>query len=392
MAKQNICIIGGGLTGLITAITLSKLNFKVDLITEKFNKKVKQSNRTSAISQSAFNFLKKLNFLKITKKNFWPCSNMKLYVDQKKNKFEEIFDMDKDKKLKKNIFYMMNNSALIEQMLKYVKKNKYINFKSGSKISTINDLDFLKGIKLKNNKNLKYNLVIICTGSNSNLSKTIFGNNYFRHSYKEISATTIIQHIPNKNNSARQIFLDNEIIALLPISENKTSIVYTAKSQIINYYKNKTSLKKRIIFFTKDFYKKTKIVSKVEFRNLNLLIRKKYYQERTILFGDALHEVHPFVGQGFNMTLRDLMSLENTLRKKINLGLDVGTSNILLEFSNKVKPRNFLFSLGIDFMKNCFSYQKQTFKNLRNDIIIKLNKNTFIKNIFFDIADEGFKF
>ena len=30
MAKQNICIIGGGLTGLITAITLSKLNFKVE--------------------------------------------------------------------------------------------------------------------------------------------------------------------------------------------------------------------------------------------------------------------------------------------------------------------------------------------------------------------------
>ena len=33
METQKICIIGGGLTGLITAIVLSKLNLKVDLIT-----------------------------------------------------------------------------------------------------------------------------------------------------------------------------------------------------------------------------------------------------------------------------------------------------------------------------------------------------------------------
>ncbi len=33
MEKQKICIVGGGLTGLITAITLSKLNnIKIDLI------------------------------------------------------------------------------------------------------------------------------------------------------------------------------------------------------------------------------------------------------------------------------------------------------------------------------------------------------------------------
>ena len=33
MKKQKICIIGGGLTGLVTAISLSKLNCSIDLIT-----------------------------------------------------------------------------------------------------------------------------------------------------------------------------------------------------------------------------------------------------------------------------------------------------------------------------------------------------------------------
>ena len=43
MEKQKICIIGGGLTGLITAITLSKLNLKIDLITGNINQYINLS-------------------------------------------------------------------------------------------------------------------------------------------------------------------------------------------------------------------------------------------------------------------------------------------------------------------------------------------------------------
>ena len=56
MKKQKICIIGGGVTGLITAISLSKLNCEIDLITDNFGKKLK-SNRTIAISSNNLNLL-----------------------------------------------------------------------------------------------------------------------------------------------------------------------------------------------------------------------------------------------------------------------------------------------------------------------------------------------
>ena len=59
MKKQKICIIGGSLTGLATAITLSKLNCEIDLITGN-TKQNYRSNRTIAISESNFNFLYKL--------------------------------------------------------------------------------------------------------------------------------------------------------------------------------------------------------------------------------------------------------------------------------------------------------------------------------------------
>ena len=63
MKKQKICIIGGSLTGLVTAISLSKLNCKIDLITGNLAKNF-ESSRTIAVSENNFHFLNKLNISK----------------------------------------------------------------------------------------------------------------------------------------------------------------------------------------------------------------------------------------------------------------------------------------------------------------------------------------
>ena len=151
--------------------------------------------------------------------------------------------------------------------------------------------------------------------------------------------------------------------------------------------KNDFLLKKKIKFYAKNYLKDIKFATNIEYKDLKFFIRNKYFQDRILLFGDALHVVHPFAGQGFNMILRDLESLEKILDKKINLGLDIGSSDILSELSYEIKPRNFAFSIGVDFLKNSLS-----FKKLRNNTLKILNRSNFAKDIFFDIADKGFKF
>jgi 2-octaprenyl-6-methoxyphenol hydroxylase len=260
-------------------------------------------------------------------------------------------------------------------------------------ISGIAPSGLLKSVKFKGKDNSKYNLIIICTGSNSRLTKTLFNDQSYERSYGEVSITTILRHSFIKNNVAKQIFLNNGILALLPISNTTTSVVWSVKKNIVDKYKgNKDSfLKNKIKFYIKDFIKKAEFISNIEFKDLNFFIRKKYFQDRVLLFGDALHQVHPLAGQGFNMVLRDLASLEKTLKNKIGLGLDIGSSDILSEFSNEIKPGNFVYSLGIDFIKNCFSFDKKVFRYFRNKIITELNKNNFAKDQFINFADRGLK-
>ena len=381
MKKQKICIIGGSLTALVTAISLAKLNCEIDLMIDNENPTLK-SNRTIAISESNFDFINKLNISNFLKKEMWSCSIMKLYTVKNK-KFSEIFELNNSNKQKK-ILYIFENSKMMKLMMNKIKKIKSISVKNYKKIPSISSSGLLKSIKYNDN-NYKYNLVIICTGYNSSLVKKLFNKQIIENSYGELAITTILKHSSFNNETVRQIFLDNEILALLPVSNTRTSIVWSVKKNM--YKMNDFLLKKKIKLYAKNYLKKITFENNIECKNLNFLIQNKYYQDRTLLFGDALHVIHPFVGQGFNMILRDLACLKKILSKKINLGLDIGSVDILSEFSSKTKPRNFAFSVSVDLLKNYFSYKK-----LSNNILKILNKSNFAKDIVFDIANKGFKF
>ena len=72
------------------------------------------------------------------------------------------------------------------------------------------------------------------------------------------------------------------------------------------------------------------------------------------------------------------------VKKNINLGLDIGSNEILSEFSDEIKPRNFTFSIGSDFLKNALSFKKTRNSNSTLNRIVKM-KNieiAFIQNVY----------
>ena len=382
MEKQKICIIGGSLTGLTTAICLSELGCEIDLITGNLEKNLK-SQRTIAVSENNLDFLNDLKISPLFKKEIWACNKMKLYTESVKEKFSEIFELNQENKNEK-IFYIMENSKIIKIMKNKIEKIKSISVIKNKKASSIYTSGLLKSVKI-DNKSSKYNLVIICSGQRSDLINNIFNDKIIKNSYKECAITVALKHSSFNNNVARQIFLDDAIFALLPISKNKTSVVWSIKNNLKD--KNDIFLKNKIKKYASNYLKKIKFISNIEKNDLNLIVRNKYYSDRILLFGDALHLMHPFIGQSFNMTLRDLKCLKKIFKNKINLGLDIGSSDILSEFSYEAKPRNFTFSIGSDILKNALSL-----KETRNNIFKIINKSNLAKKIIFDIANKGLRF
>ena len=154
-----------------------------------------------------------------------------MYTEITDQKFSETLEFNNYIKEPKQVFYMIENSKFIKNLMDKIKKIKSISVIKNEMIYEIAKSRSLKSVKFNNFKS-KYNLVIVCAGNNSNLVKNLFPKVLLEHSYNETSISTILTHLPTENNTARQIFLDNEILALLPIADNKTSIVWSVKKNI----------------------------------------------------------------------------------------------------------------------------------------------------------------
>ena len=78
---------------------------------------------------------------------------------------------------------------------------------------------------------------------------------------------------------------------------------------------------------------------------------RSYYHNNILAFGDLLHKVHPLAGQGFNMTIRDIKILLDIVKSKLEVGLPLDKT-VNIEFENKTKHKNFIFSNGVDTFMN----------------------------------------
>jgi 2-octaprenyl-6-methoxyphenol hydroxylase len=88
---------------------------------------------------------------------------------------------------------------------------------------------------------------------------------------------------------------------------------------------------------------------------LRLTLAARYYALRLMLVGDAAHAIHPVAGQGYNLGIRDVAILLDTLVRARELGLDLGGA-LLGEDYEKTRLADSLLLAGItDGLTRLFS-------------------------------------
>ncbi len=352
---MEVCIIGGGLVSLTLAKALINQGINVDFFSnQKFNKIDK--SRTIGISKDNTDFFNK-NILDI-KKLLWNIDKIEIYSENLKD--EKILDF---KNANQSLFSIVKNYELQQYLILSLKNNRFFKQK-------------------KNNQsilNKDYKLIINCDVKNS------FTKKYFqkkmKKNYNSYAYTTILDHKKNlKNNTAIQIFTNKGPLAFLPISEFKTSIVYSVRGSkkvdlksLIKKYNNKYSI--------------TKInqISNFELSSVNL---RKYYYKNIMAFGDLLHKLHPLAGQGFNMSIRDIKLLIDLIKFRLSHGLDLDNS-ICKDFEIKAKHKNYLFSSGIDFVYEFFNLESKMNNSILSKSVKFFGKNKFANKLFTKLGDKG---
>ena len=360
--NMTICIIGNSLTALTLAKALTKQNIYVDVLYEKKILNINK-NRTIGISKSNIDYINK-NIVNINKL-LWKIKKIEIFSDTLKK--EELINFDKSND---QVLSIIKNHNLYKKLNSDLYKNKY--FKS-------------KFIQIKNLSCLeKYDLVVNCDSRNI-ITKKYF-NNKIEKKYNSRAYTTIIKHEKILNNVAVQIFTNKGPLAFLPISETKTSVVYSISSSI---NKKKVNIEKLIN--NKNYKYKIINIEKINNFELKFSNLRKYYHENILAFGDLLHTIHPLAGQGFNMTIRDINLFLDIVKNKLNLGLPLDKS-VNIEFQNRAKHKNLIFSNGVDLIYEFFNFERKTNNKFLSKSVQLISRNSKLNKFFSKIADKGVLF
>tara|TARA_B100000427_G_scaffold271593_1_gene238622 strand:- start:655 stop:1752 length:1098 start_codon:yes stop_codon:yes gene_type:complete len=361
---MKVCLVGNNLTSLILANILSDKNIYTE-ITSINNPKSNFKTRTLGIANSNLLYLKK--YFKNIEKNTNPINQIQVLIQNIKNNKKIKFDQNS-----KILFNMIKYDKLISLVRAKCIKNKFITFKYLKKNEKFESSKYKKNFKL----------IINCEGSNFITKK--FLKRTISKNYHNKAFTTLINHSSVDNNKAYQVFTDFGPIAFLPLSKKLTSIVFS-----FDLKKNKKITETQIIKLINQYNPLYKINSFEKFQsfNLKLNLAKRYYHKNILFFGDSIHTIHPLAGQGFNMTIRDMIKFDEILNQKINLGLTIDES-IYKEFEKITKSNNSVFSLGVDLVHEFFKFNKDFIpKKLSDKILDHISDNQKLKNLGINLAN-----
>ena len=362
---MTICLIGKNLTTLVLSKILINKGINVDLYYSSNNLSMNRSNTTSrtiGLSNDSIEFLESQNIL--LKKNCWSIKNINLYKGENSKSFLNF-------ESKKDSFFMVSYNNFLKSLEATIKKKKLIKIK---KIN--NQKSFFKLLK----KNYE---IIIISDTNNFLFKKYFSK-HIKKDYNSMAFTGIIDHNYLKNNTAEQYFTSVGPLAFLPISNNKTSIVFSVFDK--DLIKNNAKIIKLIKHYNRLY--NIKKISELQKFPINLSLSRNYFYKNILSFGDALHKIHPLAGQGFNMTLRDTKILSKLIQKNLDLGINLDT--ILDKFETKRKNSNFIFAMGVDFLHEFFKFNNKYNMKSVDNFFKFMNKNFYIKNKIENFANKGF--
>jgi len=357
---MKICLIGQNLTNLILASVFEEKKLNVDIYLNKKIQNIK-TNRTIALSSDNFDYLK---FLTKSSIPAWKSKEIKIFLEDSQSK-----ELTSFKKKNKEVFNLIAYSKLNEIFLKKKQKSKFVKFYH---------LDTSDPIIQKNIKN--YDLVI--NSENKNFISSKFFTNKIKKDYRSRAFTFLINHRSIDNVKAIQVFTKFGPLAFLPLSNTKTSIVFSYKGEKIDDEKIIDIFKKY-----NSFYSLTKI-GKIEKFSLSFEMLRNYTYSNILAFGDLIHRIHPLAGQGFNMTIRDVKIISEIIDDKISLGLPIDTS-VANDFQNSTKHLNYLYGKAIDGIYEFFKLDSNFNNSISKPVFRILNNNSIFKKYSNILSDKG---
>jgi len=368
--KYDVIVVGAGIVGATFALKLAKeSDFTICVVehSAQLTRNKSPNQRVFALGEVAIGLLESVeafNFL--TAESRHPYTRMFVWDDHSNGELEfKAADYQRE-----SLGQMVDATSLTIALQAKLSEHSQIDVKYSQQLDTLSLTESVASIELaaqsKTQKAVRVSapLIVAADGVNSwsRQQAKIFAN---YQNYNQQGIVALIKTELNHQNTAWQVFLSTGPLALLPLSDNQCSIVWSADDQFaeeLNELNNQ------------EFANQIKNAMGAKLGNVDLLSQRQsfalkslqaqtYFKHRFALLGDAAHSIHPLAGQGANIGLKDVISLTKIL--SATSANKLGDLVVLSRYQSERKPDNEQTNAMMNFLHTAYQADKGTWPMLR---------------------------
>lgn len=403
MKDFDCVIVGGGMVGATSALTLAQLGLRVALI-EQFEPApyLPEQNldlRVSAISIASQHLLEQVDaWSQVIQWRACPYERLgvweKAYAYTEFNAHDieqqELGHIVENRLLQLSLWQKINAQANIEVFCSY----NLINLSQES--SQVN-------LTLKNNTsltetNITAKLVIAADGANSQVRKMV-DIGITAWDYQQSAMLINVKTEKPQQNITWQKFLPTGPVAFLPLMKaslvndeqlNGNNTEHGGYASLVWYHQrdeikrlsglSNQQLQQEIIAAFPKRLGKIEVIAKGAFP-LTRRHANSYQSKRVLLLGDAAHTINPMAGQGVNLGFKDVKALQTVIANAISNGECWHNIDVLARYETMRRKDNLLMMSTMDALYHSFSHPSPIVKTLRNVSLLAINKVPFINTV-----------
>ena len=186
--------------------------------------------------------------------------------------------------------------------------------------------------------------------------------------YDQSSLVCAIAHEKPHHGIAHQFFMPSGPLAILPLTQNRSGIVWTEQRQVAQNIHSLSDedylsiLRPRFGEFLGDI----SLAGERYIYPLSLSTTHRMIADRVALVGDAAHAVHPIAGQGLNSGFKDVAALAEVLCDTKRRGQDLGIHTTLAEYQKWRGFDNALLCTATNSFNILFSNNNPLLRGIRD--------------------------
>ena len=366
----DILIVGGGLNGSCLALALAQAGFSsvvLDALPTPKRKADAFDGRAYSLALASKNLLAAIDIWPEVEDNAQPILEVKASDGRAGEGAAPYFLHFDHAELEDGpMGYLLEDRFLRRALLAAIEAEPLITHRANVTV-TAQDTSAAAQVTLSDGTNLTARLLIGADGRQSGVAERA-GIKRSGWDYGQTALVCAIEHERPHNAIAHQFFMPNGPLAILPLPENRSSIVWSETSENaaqIAALDDAAYLEALRPAFG-DFLGEIKLTGTRFTYPLTLTLAQSYVAPRLALVGDAAHGVHPIAGQGLNLGFRDIGALAEVLTEAKRRGEDIAATDVLARYQSWRKFDTTALALGMDAVNKLFSNDNPALRFMRD--------------------------